>query len=62
MATEEYQVGDKIRGDHEVVSVYRGNFGVVYICKQELPGGKCLTKAIKTFRNSGSALCKGLFE
>ncbi len=62
MGSGRYQVGDVIRGDHLVLAVHEGNFGVVYICRQDLHGGRCLYKAIKTFREGGSPICKGLFE
>lgn len=62
MALQRFGVGDTIRGDNRVLAAHEGNFGVVYICRQDLPGGKPLYKAIKTFRDSGSPACKRLFE
>ncbi len=43
-------IGEVIRGDHHVLAAYRGFLGVVYICRQDLPRGRHVFKAIKTFR------------
>ena len=51
MSQRHQKVGDIIRGDHQILSVHKGFLGVVYICRQELPNGKFIHKAIKTFRN-----------
>ena len=57
-----YKVGDVIRGDHVILSVHEGCLGVVYICKQQLPNGKSIYKAIKTFKDADNEVCRGLFE
>ncbi len=61
MRQHHHRVGDVIRGDHRILAVHEGFLGVVYICKQELPNGKHIYKAIKTFRDEDSAVCRGLF-
>lgn len=54
-------VGRLIRGDHRIVTVYRGFLGVVYLCRQDLPQGNHVYKAIKTFRRSKEIASRGLF-
>ena len=56
------KVGDVIRGDHRILAVHEGFLGIVYICKQQLPDGRFIYKAIKTFKDADSAVCRGLFE
>lgn len=62
MAEKRYGVGDVIRGDHVVLSVHEGFLGIVYLCRQSLPRGKAVYKAIKTFRHRDDALNRRLFE
>ncbi len=62
MRHERYKVGDLIRGDHRVLAVHRGHFGRVYICRQDLPGGNAVYKAIKTFRQGNVQISRGLFD
>ena len=62
MSPARHKVGDLLRGDHRVLVSYRGHFGVVYICRQELPAGKAVYKAIKTFRSAGDRFGRALFD
>ena len=62
MSPARHKVGDLLRGDHRVVATHRGHFGVVYVCRQQLPGGKALYKAIKTFRSAGDRFGRALFD
>jgi len=61
MKPQRYRVGDVIRGDHRVLAVYETELGVVYVCRQDLPGGKHVYKALKTFRLA-TEVARALFE
>jgi serine/threonine protein kinase len=61
MAREHYNVGDLIQGNHRVLAVHTTELAMVYICKQDLPGGKPAFKALKTFRLSRD-VSQALFE
>ncbi len=57
-----HQVGEIIRGDHFILAVHEGYLGIVYICKQQLPNGKFIYKAVKTFKDADNEVCRGLFK
>ncbi len=57
-----HQVGEIIRGDHVILAVHEGYLGIVYICKQQLPNGKFIYKAVKTFKDADNEVCRGLFK
>jgi serine/threonine protein kinase len=61
MDRQHYQVGDLIHGGHRVLAIHTTELAMVYICKQDLSGGKPVFKAIKTFRLS-SDVSHALFE
>lgn len=56
------KVGDVIRGDHRVLAIRKGEISLLYICRQNLPGGHRAYKALKTFRLESDEVCRQLFD
>jgi serine/threonine protein kinase len=51
MASDEFQIGDRIAGRYEVGEVHRGGMGLVYVVRERPEGGEPRTLALKTLRN-----------
>ncbi|MBI4602165.1 MAG: serine/threonine protein kinase [Planctomycetes bacterium] len=62
MGPRPYRVGDLIGEGLRVLAVRRGELSTVYVCRQDLPGGRRAYKALKAFHLENEDLRRGLFE